>query len=736
MKDTRIEILKDGVWVALLLKDNQTIKYNIVINKIGSMSNREISHSNTFELPFVNENIQALGINIFNKTNLAKAFNSRYIARYYVKDKLTQKGYLIINNTGNGAINVNFIDEALDIIESWGSMNYYELLNSTTINIPEDYKEGIKIMQDYVMNQTEILPPLEKIETRGYHLAKFPNNLNAIGDKFQKNKDDVRLTDKFNPYQSRPIFNVKALFDIAIESFGYTPIYDDSVDWLRLSKTYMIDKDQSQSQDGDNTNIERQYPKINSNSVAMKDRIFTNLVSNIHLFVYPSEVNSIYPKDLIPTWNASNYWRYIQVKDYKNLDRCILIPDTSVSFSGFMKWKFSIITSGFANDNLPEDRVIIKAIWKNAGENTGYVSTPLTKDEFEVDANKVFSVKVNKTQLSVPPVGTTELLGVTVEIDIRSLSFNNIDKVTSLINLIYTESFLPKDTISYDEFSQYEALNINLTHAAPRDTIKDLLSAVMQKEGILISFDNKLKQIKLFTYGSYITRKIENKFKDWSDYFLSKSRVSYSTDYGNEYAKKNEVGLSSPFKGNTIMVDLLNQGSDSKYKDFIQNLSKKFKDVEDVLFVQNEITPYFEYTNKGLGLVESPNNGLGELTQVRASGTTQGTFSGLAQVYNVNGLNLPNGLVEWYDIIDNSVKVEGTFLIPVDEMKTLDMSEPIYVEGLGGFYIIEEVQEYVDAQTPVNIKLIKMIIPSITIDPDDTNQIYDTFYYDDNFYET
>ena len=53
--------------------------------------------------------------------------------------------------------------------------------------------------------------------------------------------------------------------------------------------------------------------------------------------------------------------------------------------------------------------------------------------------------------------------------------------------------------------------------------------------------------------------------------------------------------------------------------------------------------------------------------------------------------------------------MEAIFLLPVDEIKNIDLSEPIYVEELGGFYIIEEIKEYTNGQTPVMVKLIKLL---------------------------
>lgn len=117
-QSTRIEILKGNVWKKLRVRDSRSIKYNALINKIGNTDSREISHTNTFSLPRVFENTDALGINVFSPKELALALNSKFVARYYIEDKLIQVGFLIINNTSRGSINVNFIDGALDITEN------------------------------------------------------------------------------------------------------------------------------------------------------------------------------------------------------------------------------------------------------------------------------------------------------------------------------------------------------------------------------------------------------------------------------------------------------------------------------------------------------------------------------------------------------------------------------------------------------------------------------------------
>lgn len=721
---TRIEILKDSTWVPLLLSDSGSIKYNAVINKISSMSQREICHTNTFSLPYVYQNIEALGINIYNQSQLAKSFNNKYFARYWVRDELLQQGFIVINNTNGGTININFIDEALEIVEKWGSTTFYDLLNSETISIPEDYKTNIDLMKTYNMSKTSILTPLGQVGTRGYNLAKYPNNLNAIGGKFQIPESGNRLSDTFNPYQSRPIFNVKALFDLAIESFDYTPYYDNSVEWSRIERTYMIEKDLSQSQKGDNSFLSKTLGKVNSNDAASKTFVNGFISDHYINFTYPPDNSTFLPADLDVNLSIPG-GQYI-LKDHKVVDRCIVELNSLNRTSGTVNWK------GVLDGEQRDEDFTFKAyaVWRMLGPLFGYSTSEIVGVNNTSGGVNSFDITVNKSQLVNKPTGVLEVMGVALVVVNKPKKVVLTNASTSYItDMVFTETYLPTGVISYDEFDQYEADIINLTHAAPRTTIKELLSSIMQKEGILMSFNNKLKTVKLFSYGSYTNRKNEGNYSDWSQYYQRYTAPLFSTNYGNEYAKVNEIGLSSPYKGNTYKLILANQGASSKYKDFTQNFLSKFKDVEAIQLVENSNTPYYEYTNKGLGLVEISDIGLGALTQVRAVGS-QGTFSGLTAVYNINSLILPSGILEWYNIIDTATKVEGTFLLPVEVIKNLEMSEPIYVGDLGGFYIIEEVSEYIDSSTPVIVKLIKLTVePGGLINPN-TRPHYSNQYSD------
>jgi hypothetical protein len=87
MDTSRLEVQANGEWKALDLKQFTSIKYNKVINKIGKVGTREISHSNTFSLPISHNNTNILGLNSFNYEELALALNKKSVARFFLMIK-------------------------------------------------------------------------------------------------------------------------------------------------------------------------------------------------------------------------------------------------------------------------------------------------------------------------------------------------------------------------------------------------------------------------------------------------------------------------------------------------------------------------------------------------------------------------------------------------------------------------------------------------------------------------
>lgn len=688
MDGTRLEILVDGSWERLKLKTGEVIKYNAVINRIGSLNTREISHTNTFSLPLVSENIRKLKLNYFNHRELAKSLNNKYEAKYYVEEKLLQQGYLVINNTTNDEVNVNFIDEGLSIIDKWGTTSIKDLLKDGSLDTPADYLAAIAEMRSYTLSVDQLATPLSQVGTRGYNLALFPNSLNLIGDKFNVDENGVRQNNIFNPYQSRPVFNAKAIFDLAAEAYGYTPIFDPSVNWNKVAKTYIAPENSDKNSNEEETSSI--YSPISGDADAKLRSTVTSPTWSVESATTYPLVRSTKP-NLVSGWvdpDTSYGTSYLDTN-------CIFIPDLSTLASGLITYRVQSPNEIFAGSAW--------SCWSSIVPGDVIFRPMVIQDEVSIGPG-VINFSLSKLDLIDPPAGADELIGIfatTLEIE-ASADENQIN------NVQVTESFASQEAVTYDKFGQFVDENLDLVYSAPEDSIKETLSGLMQKEGILMNLNHKTKEILFFNYGRYKTLRGLGEFQDWSKYLQKYRPYGYNTEYGGEYASKNIIGLSDPYKGNTATIYLRNQDSVSKNKDRAENYVSFFKDVEEVNRIPNSRTPYYEYTVSSRGLVEHSRN-LGELTQTRADNTTQGLLIGLPAISNVNYIDIPSGITEWYRLVDESVKASPMFLLPVDTVRNVDLSRPIYVEDLGGFYIIEEIAEYVDGSKEVAVKIIKII---------------------------
>ena len=707
--NTRLEIYKDEIWSRLKLFESNNFKYNKLINKISNFDDRSISHTNTFSIPKIHENIQLLGINSFNPKKMAAALNRKYKAKYYIDEKLSQEGFIVINNKDGDDINVNFIDGALSIIEKWGSTTLNELLSSDTLPIPSDYATAISEMKNYQVPIDSILANLSDVGSRGYKLALYPNNLNVIGDKFQLDQNENRIDDAFNPYQSRPIFNAKSIFDLASETYGYTPIFDSSVDWDLLSRTFVVSDKLNENLRDDGGIVDRNFGIITSVTYGDEEGdVIENDPSNpdddeVEYFLFglsnfDSSV-SLNPTNDIPGWDSLGDGIYGSYFPDENM---LFQPFVGNGNIGEITFTVNRPTGAFhSSSSEPYDTEVI-AVWYNPGETeTIYKLMPLVSDNIVATNQRI--LVLDKVEFDNPPTGAGRFLGVFVNNVFRRASSPTPRNFTTLVS----ETLLPQNVISYDEFGQFLGTAIDLTYAAPNDSIKKLLKGLMHKEGILMNIDSLSKEIYFFSYGAYEDKKNNNDYIDFSGFFLKHYDVNYNTDFGNNYAIVNRVGLSEPYKGNTNTVNIGDLEL-TKYKDFTENFVTTYKDISSVQKILNTNTPYFEYTNEGLGLVENTGT-IGTLTQVRANGTSQGTFSGLEALQNINYFTLPIGVIEWYNLVKRGLKVKGKFLIPNQDFRNLDLSKPVYVGQLGGYYIIEEMSEYIDGQNPVDVNLIKLI---------------------------
>lgn len=716
--DTRIEIYKDGLWQALQLDSDAAIKYNAVINRVGKVASREISHTNTFSLPYIHTNIQILGLNQFNPALMAKAMNAKYKARYFVEEKLLQEGFVVINNTNDGTIKVNFIDDALSIVEKWGELSYEQLLKDDNLSFPADYATAIAELRGVYMPSTQVISQRPNVGTRGYPIALFPNNLNQIGDSYNRDEDDVRHDNHVNPFQSRPVFNVKAFLDLATYSFDYTPVYDASVNWDLIAETYMTTDGANQNREADNST-----ETVLSNTAANSDAHYKAKSEFGDLEIVPrpyygrtrtffycgqTPLSSTFPINA-PGYYWPSYMSFNQTggANAYNEKPILYRPDFSNGYTGHIRW-----TADLPN-NVPHTRRVEITVWWRSSIS-GDPAIPVRLDpiggtavpEITFGTEYDFDMTFQKSYFSTIPAGALYMMGITVDYHKHSM-LNSLEG--RLWNMRLEETVLQGDVVAFDEFDQFAPVNVDLSYAASKKTVKKLISAIMHKEGILMNINNKTKEIKFFNYNHYATQRDNGVYSNWTDMMLEHNQIKYNTDYGNAFGSLNHVSLSDPFQGNVYPITLTNQGELTKYKEYAKNEVKDFKDVSNVVFVDNTTKDdWYEYEIDGLGLVEQ-NGTVPSIFSIRADGVVQGTITNFPKLANVNYARIPAGVESWYQLVDNAIRVEADFLLNTDTVRDLDLSKPIYVEQLGGFYIIEEVKEYTSRSKPTKVKLIKLI---------------------------
>ena len=700
MANKRLEILKDGVYVEIEFYDGQGLQYNSVINKIGSTSDRSISHSNTFEVPSIYKNIDRLNLNVFNSTQLANALNTQYKARYYVEGQLLQQGLVMINNMDDGVISLNFVDEALSLIEKWGSTSYQQLLSDDLLiaNVPSAYSSQISAIKTYDMDKTNPLIRVPNISGKTYPVVYFPNNINTIGDKFQVDADGTRSIDRFNPYQSRPIFNAKAFLDIVTQAYGYTLIENTSINWNEMASTIITADSLTQGEKDSSGTSTIVYPLID-----LSNFYFAGV--NSQLQSYESQVAMTFPSNAGITPNSIANFPSQPFPRYQGgtsslffTTRTIFVPDVSAGNVGLIKFE--------ANNTNPGGNISFRAVYILYKDTTssGYITESATI-ETNNNTTSVIDVTINKSQFDNP---TDPNAGVAVGLFL--VSINQTDSY-DMTDMVATEEVLSGDVVSYDDNGQFQQDVIDLTYGAPQKSIKKIINGLLQRFGALIDINHQANEIEIFSYTAYGERRYANEYVDWSSYLQKYDAPNYNTDFGNRYAIKNSIGLGSPYLGNSVNRFLGNQIPNSKFKEFAIDYNTEFQDITKLIAVVNSTSTlsYDEFSIDGSTMIQFLSSS-SNYTQRRFDNSTQGTITNIAFIENVNYSTLPSGQDEWYTLIDQALRAEPTFLLPYQEIKNLDLKLPIYVSHLGGFYIIEEIEAYEDEQNPVKVKLIKLPI--------------------------
>lgn len=747
MRD-RVEILKNGTWVELILKEEK-IKYNALFNKISNFEARKINHSNTFSLPYVSKNIIALEINVFSPVLMAQALNKKYPARYFIKDKLAQKGYLVINNTIRGDINVNFIDEALVITDEWGRITFKQLLLQlgndpsvfTKSIINSNYMGNINLLKNYETDKIKKVLNVPyatcsggdpSIEGKKSYLVRYPNPLNNIGDKFNIDSTGIRKPDGFNPFQSRPIFSMFSFLYIICHAFGYRLRLDPGVDFNLLRDTYLVNKGEESETPLKDATVSSITPTIPiSSSQYWGTNIFPFYAPyRDFYFIYPNTtvtfdslgrktgISSLTPNEIGYYNPTSTLPHQVKVADINSQK---IVVEIQPDFIGEVEWSGSF--SGIDVNFFEYNHVTAKSVWKTISGST--IEAPfITENELRGEYEG-FTITGDKGQLNNTPPGAVIFIGLLLIVGIHQKdSWRNDPSLMN--NLHFTEKVLLNGKVEYDSYGQFIKNNTNLLGLAPDTSVKELLSNVLQQQGLLLTFERDSQGVqnivKLFTYGAYRDRVREaregqlNKYYDWSKYHQRLIPALFNTDYGSQYGEVNEISLSNPFPGNIgriqISTDITSKGFQSKLIPLVQNQTKSFNDVSLVTVIFNT-NPYFEYTLKNQGLIKCSFDEYlpGSLLQYNAElAVSTIDCSPLPLLSNVIYSDdfLPIGIKEWYLLIDESVRGQATFLLPILVLRTFDISLPVYIESLGGFYIVEEIEEYTDNVTLVKVNLIKL----------------------------
>ena len=697
MIQKRLEINRDDVWFELELYYGEGLKYNNVINKISDTQDRSLSISNTFQIPWTKQNIDALNLNLFNYSDLANALNEKYEAKYFIDNILSEEGFIVINNMDNGIPSLNFVDKALSLVEEWGSTTYKEFLQDDNIllNVSSTYVTAIDAMKSYDMDPNAVLGILGNISGETFPIAYFPNNVNAIGDKFQSNPDESRYDDYFNPYQSRPLFNAQAFLNMVTEAYGYTLVQNTSVDWDKMAVTAICANGLANGEVDEGTQTYQYDTVFTGEAHYSSHNSGTGIYSYQAGMFFPESVG-LAPEDItnFPTAPTG-----LTVGSSWFTERMLFVPNTTGGFSGNIKF-----VANFTQET-PDYEIYV--VYEDTTATNAYIIEAVTVD---TDDSTAFQINITFDKFQFDPGESTDpdagnVVGIYLLVDSTNLTGGQ-----GMFNMTVTEEVLSADITTFDDYGQYEQSTVDLTYSTPTKTIKDLINGLLQRFGALIEIDHQNNQVEIFTYDYYATQQTSGNFVDWTEYLQEYVSPNYNTNYGNNYAIKNKVGLGSPFTGNYNERYLGNQVSNSKYKEYGENLNTQFNDVTKLIYVVGTSNTYDEFSIGGASLVEYSYDS-GSFSQRRfedASGVTQGTITGIPFMTFVSFSELPDGLEAWYNVIDSAVRCKPTFLIPQKEMRNLDIKKPIYIGKLGGFYIPEEIIQYEDEVTPVQVKLIKI----------------------------
>lgn len=691
----KLEVYNDE-WYEIKLKKSQKPKINVTGGSIKSPSTRKITHSNSFTLPLIETNLRALGLNQYNVNQLVSATNSKYPSRISSDLGLVSEGYLLVNRIDDDGIVVNTFTTDLGLLDQWGADSLIEAFSGApSETTPTDFITKINQLRSYTITPTSL--PLTQLTDMpaGYPVAYFPTNLNKIGEKFSKNTDDSRYEDAINSYQTRPIFNCRALIELAAYKYGYEPVFSDNIDTDQIESEFVTGEGTASYKDGTAVNKQR---IATTNILTERDG---NTQADYIVTGFKSE-GALAPIDFNAqgqNYDWSNFATTAGLKDIGFIAHACLFPFKGDNFLGNIE--VSMRHSGaVAGTNT---KAVVMGAWSSSVDDNVKGVSITTTPVVDSEISGTISFSADKADF-IEPANAETFLGFCVFM-INTTAVISAGAGT-FSNCTLDEEYTSEQGGVYDEDDQYIEGVTNLMVELPNMTVKTFISRMLERHGMKMQINEADKQILFYNYADTIAKAKLGEIRDWSSYKIrTKSKTTY---LGSEYGSRNIISLSNPIRGNQFEKQLLDQGSSSRYDPVKEAPISALNDIEETNIIPEMVTNAgtSEVTLKKIGLV-TVDGGLSSIHQCRVDDLKVTSYiNDVPNVKQVDFNSLPAGVHLWYDVAAKSVVEEALFLLPQWAIKNVDLITPIYIDG--NLYILDEIQEYEDEQTLCILKLIQI----------------------------
>jgi len=739
MNGFEIKVVVSGGYEALELYSGSKVSYNSIMNKIGNLSTREISHSNTFSIPKTVTNNRILNLNEFNYDSLARGLNEKFRAQTLFDGVKIGDYYLVINKTDDKDIKINLLDKSYDLLDKWRSITFHEILTNSSYytGFPQSYQDQLLSLKEYEWYLDEGIAQIPSIN--GTPICWFPNTVNQVGDSFNteqpfggsaSEEEGRRLEMGYlNPAQSRPIWNVYKFLEMVCLAFGYTISYGSEVNQTDLKQLGIVSPDANKS--STSTVEDRDFTIVNSSEILP-----------IESYTFIEIVNGEDPPDLRYEYGCVYGSGVSGLKIVTPSSLLTSIPDAETllgAFDGFFvspdgveAWKTSgcMITPDvvaedteltYEHDLDPRIGVTIQqnpgvgseigfkdtrfSLWKNASGNVAAVLRTTT-DNLMGEMAKAPSNFFQSDFIGVVQI-TYYRWGY-----IDQSNYTQITPLPHLVNYSVREQYSEVIGDNINDVDEYvvDEGTTDLTFGAPRTKILELVSGILKYRGLILNINQEDETVLVTSYTDILNNGTLGNYIDLSDEFLPNLKSTFNTDFGKDFGKVLDIGLRTPFPGNKSPYDLpFTNGVELKYADSVEYLNSTYSDIIKLLQIRNPgFSEFLEVSADSLSLVKYISN-------ITDRGIYNSDTSYLTNPYmNSAYLSFSNTdsatLHSWLDLIAKGVKVTAKFSLSVSKYNSIanNMDFPVYIQGLRGFFIVDEIKEYNGSDTITEIRLIKI----------------------------